>query len=312
MKRRDAMTTTKQPEKKMVAYTEPANVLGGILTPSASDEAILAAFDRYQALKSKLLKEPDFTHFVRWQIGDGKPSTKGYLTKKEADDHAEDMRKKGFNVTQEKRIKKSGVLKLGKAFSVSLEIVSETTVGGAVGSPTGVTYRVRAVAPNGQYAERTGSCDRSEKGRGDSPYDHISAIALTRASNRASMALLGGEGEVTAEEIVEEVHPVETKVVATTNPVAVEAKRPEQKTEAEIKADLDKKFNDKKAAKPTNERNELYKRLNVAIAKSGHTKEEWHQKMKELYKVESAKDLSNTDLWGLVMGVEEMAKLRSQ
>jgi hypothetical protein len=301
------MTTTKQEVKKEIVPVaggyrpEP----GGILLPSSSDEKILEAFKRYQDLKAKLLEQDDYTHFVKWQLGDGKPNMKGFPLVADADKFAAEQKTKNFIVTQERRIKKSGVLKLGKAFCVSVEIVSESI------QPAGAVYRVRASASNGQFAERTGSCDRTEKGRNDSPFDHILAIALTRATNRATMALLGGE--ITAEEVQDD--PAFDGKVVTTNVVAVEtkqteAKRPEQKTEAELKADLDRKFNEKKEAKPTTERNLHLRRLFSAAKKAGLTEAQLRLKMKEAYNVVSTKDLSDTDLWGFVMGVEELAKIR--
>jgi hypothetical protein len=310
------MTTTKtQPEPKKTIQPVIETQTGGILLPSSSDEKILEAFKRYQGLKVSLLLEDDYTHFVKWVLGEGKPSTKGFAFVADADKFTADQKEKGFSVTQERRIKKSGVLKLGKAFAVSTEVVSESIL------PTGAVYRVRASAPNGQFAERVGSCDKTEKGH--SPFDHILAIALTRACNRASMALLGGES--TAEEFVDddalaEAKPVkstvvETKVVATTNPavtaVVETEKRPEQKTEAEIKADLDKAFQAKAAAKPATERNELLKRLFNASRKAGQTDAQLRLQMHKAYKVESTKDLSLVDLEGFARGIEELARINT-
>jgi len=233
-------------------------------------------------------------------LGEGKPSMKGFAFVADADKFAAVQKEKGFSVTQERRIKKSGVLKLGKAFAVSVEIVSESIL------PTGAVYRVRASAPNGQFAERTGACDKLEKGRDGSPFDHLLAIALTRATNRATMSLLGGE--VTAEELAEESAPEATKPVKST---VVETKRPEQKTEAEIKADLDKAFNDKKPAAPTNERNELLKRLFSAAKAAGLTNAQLKLQMHKAYKVESTKDLTLVDLGGFARGIEELARINT-
>jgi hypothetical protein len=294
------MTAKQQPEPKKEIAPVSNNLIGEVLLPSSSDEKILKAFERYQELKKRLLENEDYTHFVKWQLGDGKPQTKGFALLADAEKHAADMKKKGFSVTQERRIKKSGVLKLSKAFCVSTEILSETLIG-----TSGITYRVRATAPNGQSQERTGSCDRGEKGRDGSPWDHIVAIALTRACNRSSMALLGGES--TAEEFVDDDAPAEAKPVKS---VVVEEKRPEQKTEAAIKADLDKAFNDKKPAVPVTERNSHLRRLFAAGKKAGLTEAQLRLKMKESYNVVSTKDLSDVDLFGFVMGIEELAKIR--
>jgi hypothetical protein len=294
------MTTTKtQPEPRKEIAPVSNNLIGEVLLPSSSDEKILKAFERYQELKKRLLENEDYTHFVKWQLGDGKPQTKGFALLADAEKHAADMKKKGFSVTQERRIKKSGVLKLSKAFCVSTEILSETLIG-----TSGITYRVRATAPNGQSQERTGSCDRGERGRDGSPWDHIVAIALTRACNRSSMALLGGES--TAEEFVDDDAPAEAKPVKST---VVEEKRPEQKTEAEIKADLDKAFSDKKPAAPTNERNELLKRLFGAAKRAGMSDEKLRIQMENAYKVKSTKDLPLVDLEGFTKGIEEYERI---
>jgi hypothetical protein len=293
------MTTKTQPEPKKTIQPVIETQTGGILLPASNDEKILESFKRYQDLKVKLLEQDDYTHFVKWVLGEGKPSMKGFAFVADADKFAAVQKEKGFSVTQERRIKKSGVLKLGKAFAVSVEIVSESIL------PTGAVYRVRASAPNGQFAERTGACDKLEKGRDGSPFDHLLAIALTRATNRATMSLLGGE--VTAEEMAEESAAEATKPVKS---VVVEEKRPEQKTEAAIKADLDKAFNDKKPAVPVTERNSHLRRLFAAGKKAGLTEAQLRLKMKESYNVVSTKDLSDVDLFGFVMGIEELAKIR--
>lgn len=137
------------------------------------------------------------------------------------------------------------------------------------------------------------------------------------------MALLGGE--VTAEELQEEAPAeakpvkstvVETKVVATTNPavtaVVETAKRPETKTEAEIKADLDKAFQAKEAAKPATERNELLKRLFSAAKKAGLTNAQLKLQMHKAYQLESTKDLSLVDLEGFAKGIEELARINAE
>lgn len=289
-------TKTQSAEPKKTIQPVIEHQMGGILLPASNDEKILESFKRYQDLKSKLLEQDDYTHFVKWVLGEGKSSMKGFAFVADAEKFAAAQREKNFSVTLERRIKKSGVLKLGKAFAVSAEIISESIL------PTGAVYRVRASAPNGQFAERTGACDKTEKGRDGSPFDHILAIALTRATNRATMALLGGE--VTAEETTEDGIP-ETKPVKST---VVEEKRPEKKTEAEIKADLDKAFNDKKPAKPTNERNEYLKRLFSGAKRAGWTEAKLRLEMKKSYGVDSTKDLSMEDLFGFVMGIEEVAR----
>jgi hypothetical protein len=54
------------------------------------------------------------------------------------------------------------------------------------------------------------------------------------------------------------------------------------------------------------------RRLFSAATKAGLTEAQLRLKMKESYNVVSTKDLSDVDLWGFVMGMEELAKIRSK
>lgn len=171
-----------------------------LLRPAAEIEDLVRAFKQYQELKEKLLEETDYTWFVRFTpLGSDRDEMKGFRTRKEA----EEFVKKTGRGELEKKIKKSGCLKLSKAFAISTKII------GAEIDPGTRTawYRVEAEAPNRQTQQRTGYCDGAEKGKSKTPFDSIDATALTRATDRAIMALLGGEN--TAEEFEDQPPPHE-------------------------------------------------------------------------------------------------------
>lgn len=177
--------------------TEAVPVNMGLIVPVASDEALVESFKRYQALKEKLLDESDYTWFCVYKVTD-KVKRKGSPKRTEAEADITAFRARGMTADLEKKMKKSGVYKLSKAFGISTVVIEKD-----LNRDKGYAfYLVRATAPNGQSRERSGSCDRSEAGRHEGAFDHVDAIALTRAEDRAIMALLGGEN--TAEEFIEE------------------------------------------------------------------------------------------------------------
>lgn len=180
----------------------PNRSLSVLLEPVASDERLIEAFKRYVDLKDKLLEEHDYTWFTVYDMM-GREKRKGFKSRKDAEEFIEGARKKNIKAELEKKIKKSGCLKLQKAFGLSTEILSCTE------ADTYIKYTIRAVGPNGQFSDRSGRCGKDEKGHRESPMDHLDAIALTRASNRALMALLGGE--TTAEEFEEQPAPEQPK-----------------------------------------------------------------------------------------------------
>jgi hypothetical protein len=93
--------------------------------------------------------------------------------------------------------KKSAWTKLAAAFNVSTEVVDDIEVRDEADHLVRAKFRVRATAPNGRSATRTGVATRADS---FSPREHdIVATAETRATNRACSALFG-LGEVSAEE----------------------------------------------------------------------------------------------------------------
>jgi hypothetical protein len=191
-------TVVPPPQQAAAPVTDPAKreiikATATLLAPVDTDENLAAEFKRYIALKDKLLEDTDYMWSVRWTMGD-QEEMKSFKSRIKAETWADGLRKKGFETELEKKIKKSGCMKLGKAFGIS-DFPIEESLDRVVGS---AYYKVRAEAPNGQFKERTGACDRAEKGKQKAPFDTIMATALTRAADRAIMALLGGE--TTAEE----------------------------------------------------------------------------------------------------------------
>lgn len=185
-----------------------------LLQPAASDDDLVAAFRRYNDLKEKLLEADDYVWTVVYKAGE-KEDRKFCGSREEAEAFAKQLTERGIKARLEKKVKKSGCLKLGKAFSISTEITERVPTISAEPALTAFFFKVRASAPNGQSQERTGRCDRGEKGRKDSPLDHMEATALTRATNRAIMSLLGGE--TTAEEL-EEIPQADVARVSSSEP----------------------------------------------------------------------------------------------
>src|SRR5579883_3686476 len=138
----------------------------GIIRPVASADEVLAAWRQFQDLKRSLLTIEDY------QDIQGRP-----------------------------RIKKSGWRKIAAAFGISDELLREERR--EIETPTGRHFvwevAVRAIAPNGRYADAVGACASNER-RFAHPDHDVRAVAHTRAKNRAVADLVGG-GEVSAEEL---------------------------------------------------------------------------------------------------------------
>src|SRR5579875_931507 len=140
----------------------------GVLRPVASPEEVLAAWAQFQELKRSLLTLDDYQE-----------------------------------VQGRARIKKSGWRKIAAAFGISDQLLREERRE-CVGPGPNERYfvwevAVRAIAPNGRYADAVGACASNER-RFAHPDHDVRAVAHTRAKNRAVADLVGG-GEVSAEEL---------------------------------------------------------------------------------------------------------------
>ena len=162
-----------RPASTAIARVEP----GAVLMPMESGR-VIEGMRAYQSLLHDLLDASD------WQ---------------ETSERGPDGQKKRFP-------KKSAWRKIGRAFSLSTEIVpgSRRIERAPDGSPLSAECVVRVTAPNGQTGDGDGYCSLSEfKGRRreDPKLENtMRATATTRAKNRA-IADLVGMGEVSAEEI---------------------------------------------------------------------------------------------------------------
>lgn len=300
----------------------------GLLVPVADAEALVAAFQQYVDLKDKLLRDEDYMWHVVWSLGD-RQGRKVLDKGDEARAFAQEIQSKGFNeVKLEKKIKKSGCLKLGKAFGISTAIIDmweDRREGTAA-------YKVRAIAPNGQYKDRTGSCDRKEKGRADRPFDTISATALTRAENRAIMALVGGEN--TSEEFEDEVEVKDAEVKEVGGGPGREAAggapapaggavapHPDcpvspSMTHEEALKEIDKKFvsGETKPAAALDERTHQMRRFWALLRKMYPTesgaKEVAHAVLKRDFKKESFKEATTDEIKSLADRVEKALAAR--
>ena len=127
----------------------------GIVQAAASVEVLKAAMVTYQKLVKELLSETDVA-----------------------------------TIKEKKYIKKSGWLKLAKAFNLSIKVIGERK---EKLEPNGYAYHitVSCIAPNGREVEEMGSCDTIEKSE-DSEHV-IRTMAKTRATSRAIAAMIGAE-----------------------------------------------------------------------------------------------------------------------
>lgn len=94
---------------------------------------------------------------------------------------------------------------------------------GAEGDPLRAMVVASVVAPNGRKAEDVGACAIGER-RFSKPEHDLIATAATRAINRATSNLVG-MGEVTAEEVVDEVEPMLPTWALPSSPIDVDATR---------------------------------------------------------------------------------------
>jgi|SRR5688500_717011 len=181
-------------EERSLAALHPAVVehQGALVRPAAALDEIEAAFNAYQDLQGRILEKSDFQRI----------SGKDFP-------------------------KKSAWRKLSVAFGVSFEQRSKDYERDANGRIVRAEYTIRAIAPNGRFADGTGACDLFEKccqpncNKGgqhrhcaarngtctgsthfsNSQHD-VPATAETRAKNRAASDLFG-LGQVSAEEVVD-------------------------------------------------------------------------------------------------------------
>ena len=96
--------------------------------------------------------------------------------------------------------KRSAWRKLAVAYGVSFELKDRNLKWDDNGDLLSAEFVVRAVAPNGRYADGWGACSIKERNAGRKATHDIPATAETRAKNRAAADLFG-MGEVSAEEI---------------------------------------------------------------------------------------------------------------
>ncbi len=96
--------------------------------------------------------------------------------------------------------KRSAWRKLAVAYGVSYELRDRNLQWDDDGNLLSAEFVVRAVAPNGRYADGWGACSVKERNAGRKATHDIPATAETRAKNRAAADLFG-MGEVSAEEI---------------------------------------------------------------------------------------------------------------
>jgi hypothetical protein len=199
------------PEGSALAVRQIAEM--GIIRPVASADEVLAAWRQFQDVKRSLLTIEDY------QDIQGRP-----------------------------RIEKSGWRKIAAAFGISDELLREERR--EVDLPTSRHFvwevTVRAIAPNGRYADAVGSCSSTERRFAHLDHD-VRATAHTRGKNRAVADLVGG-GEVSAEEMLDgegweaprpapaATSPTGTGPRVVRSPAEVEALGQEGVTDAQLRA----------------------------------------------------------------------------
>lgn len=172
-----------------------------IIKPLVNPEEALQAFNEYQALKKKLRGEGDFVEFKDKKGNKREAPTKQWRTK------------------------------LTRFFGISVEIIKEEVEYLQDGT---FIYKAtaRAKAPNGLYVDGDGTCWSKTKESKDAVKDiyHLTrSHAITRAKNRAVLELVGF-GEVSAEEIGEEVEEKNVINIDKNNYVVHEEKIQSQNT----------------------------------------------------------------------------------
>jgi ssDNA-binding Zn-finger/Zn-ribbon topoisomerase 1 len=183
-----------KPQESGGLITLSSQVVAPVVTPQQAKEA----WNMFQATKKSLLEGSDYQSIITKSFRGG-----SWITEK-----------KPF-------VKKSGWRKLATAFNLSDTVIKELRVHydampyrsgkDAIVMRPGFVWEmtVRAIAPNGRYAEGVGSCASNERGFAHIEHD-VRATAMTRAKNRAISDLIGG-GEVSAEEMEGQEKSVETK-----------------------------------------------------------------------------------------------------
>lgn len=157
------MDETKQIEATTAII--PAQIMPTMIRPIVKIEEALAAWQEYQALKTKLASDGDFV-----EIQGKQHPTKLFANK------------------------------ISRFFGLSVQIVKadkEVTDDGFT-----IHIWARATAPNGQYRDGDGHCSSGERNFTHLEHD-VYATAVTRAKNRAILELVGF-GEVSKEEIIDE------------------------------------------------------------------------------------------------------------
>jgi hypothetical protein len=161
---------------------------GGFLTPAASLDEAMRAFELFEQAKTKLLGDSD----VLWIGSDGKPTQKG-----QGHPH----------------IKRSGWRKLARFFGINCTIIHREKIWSkdSEGEYYIWKYTVRAQHPSGGYFDAEGVCSSRDPffskkhGQRIEPDEaDIMLKAQTVAFNRAVSDLLGS-GEVSVEELGEDV-----------------------------------------------------------------------------------------------------------
>jgi len=157
---------------------ENMNLTTNTTAPAVIDEKPLCTVDvdqalqeweAYQKITSKMLDETDY----------------------------QDIKGKAYK-------KKSAWRKYARAFNISDEIIEKEIIKNDKGRVIEASFLVKAILPNGRYAEGWGNCSRWEGNKAHPNHD-IPTTAHTRAKNRAIADLIGA-GEVSAEEIQAEVN----------------------------------------------------------------------------------------------------------
>jgi hypothetical protein len=184
----------REKEREEVKKVEAIVEAPQIVVPRVDVETVIEHFNRFQELKSRVLRDEDYLF-----VGpDGRPTDKG----KHVSEH----------------IKKTGWSKLALIFNLNVEILKREKMWGEDknGKYYVWTYHVRATAPNGRYQDAEGACSsrdpfyakrydpKTKEERWIEPDEkNIMLKAQTVAFNRAVSFLIGG-GELSAEEVAYE------------------------------------------------------------------------------------------------------------
>lgn len=140
----------------------------GMVELSDTPANIAAKFDKYEELRSLILKDSDFYEIMN------KAKTKVV----------------GYGVG------KTGLYKLGVAFNLTTLIASEKKIT-KPDDPEYLAYQttVQCSAPNGRLVMEVGFCDNTDKDRHGESEHIIRAMAKTRATERAYVVMTGETGK---------------------------------------------------------------------------------------------------------------------